>query len=400
MQGERGDAARTGLDGEARASRGGRGKRPFPYGQAADAPAWEDAAEGTHRGWGIAGVGRVRLRGLPQERRLQRVLLEQAEATGRCPRALLEELAAERLLLALGRSRARDRFPLHGARCMGAWFQEMPRLTRGLDLLDLRSAAPAALAGQLRALTEGGRAGSLPLLEWDAARIASREMRARHLHRIAVPARLGSWRADLRISVIQAERPAPPAEVRYLPSALPGGERPLVACCIAEEVVAEKAALMVTYGAGHTRLQDVLDLCIVARRATLDGGILAARLRAVFQGRDADLMLARGDGYWEAAFCPSRVTRAARLRWEALCEEVQPTGSAPGLDQALRMAAGMLMPVLSCLRRGDPFRRAWLPAPGMRWRDRLPPGRRVEPSLLAWEQAAAAGSQAQAVRAC
>ena len=110
-------------------------------------------------------------------------------------------------------------------------------------------------------------------------------------------------------------------------------------------------------------------------------------------------MLARTDSHWEAAFRPSRATRAARLRWEALCDELRPTETVCGLEQALRMAGSLLLPVLHAFRENEDFPGVWSPTTGPSWTGPTPSGRGNPPRQLAWGELFGRGQQREVASA-
>jgi hypothetical protein len=226
----------------------------------------------------------------------------------------LVRTAEEIAISALSVSRQISRFPLHGAWAVAAWLGGLPRPTRGIDLIDQsRGAAEDVIAGLADALESCSGAMTL---DWSAVRVRSKAARRSPLHRISIPAQLGRRGLDLGIDVTAARHPQP--EIEFRPLRLSGGPMAWAASCTAEEIVAEKAALLVTYGADHTRLQDLLDLWLMSGRVRLDAAALAAAMAATFAGRDAARMLERDDGYWEGAFAPGRITCADQIRWDTL----------------------------------------------------------------------------------
>ena len=183
-------------------------------------------------------------------------------------------------------------------------------------------------------------------MDWSAMRIRTRAERRFPLHRVCIPARIGRHRLELRIAVMAARHPSP--EVEFRPLHMDGVSRsPLwVACCTAEEIVAEKIALLVTYGADHTRLRDVMDIWLLLHQVRLDRPALAEAMVGVFQGRDAALMLGRSDGYWERAFDPGRLDDVIRERWNVLVQSISMECCPVSLSDALAaiwMALGPLL---------------------------------------------------------
>jgi len=272
--------------------------------------------------------------------------------------------AEEIAISALSASPQFSRFPLHGAWAVAAWLGGLPRPTRGIDLVDQeRGSAEDVVIGLADAL--GPCPGGLAL-DWSAARVRTKAARRSPLHRISVPSRLGCRVLDLGINVTAA-RHTPP-EIEFRPLCLAAGNRRSmwVACCTAEEIVAEKTALLVTYGSDHTRLQDVLDLWLMSERVRLDGPALVRAMAATFAGRDAARMLGRDDGYWEGAFGLGRITRADRNRWDSLLPGARSPLPMPDLGTVLLDLARFLVPVLRSVRHGTDTPAAWSSETGWR----------------------------------
>ncbi|MBP0495750.1 nucleotidyl transferase AbiEii/AbiGii toxin family protein [Pararoseomonas indoligenes] len=228
----------------------------------------------------------------------------------------------------------------------------MHRPTRGIDLLDLeRRSAEEVVATLHDAL---GSCREELAMDWSAMRIRTRAERRSPLHRVCIPARIGRHRLYLRIAVMAARHPLP--EMEFRPFRVDGAScSPVwVACCTAEEIVAEKLALLVTYGPDHTRVQDILDIWLLLRRIRLDWPALSEAMVGVFQGRDAAQMVIRGDGYCERAFDPERLDVAIMNRWDALVRSASVQDFPVSLPDALIGIWQALGPLLLDLRqRGD-----------------------------------------------
>ncbi|WP_338661251.1 nucleotidyl transferase AbiEii/AbiGii toxin family protein [Pararoseomonas sp. SCSIO 73927] len=308
---------------------------------------------------------------------------------GGCPSATgglpgsddLAHAAAEIAITELGTSPYRARFPLHGAWAVGAWIGELPRPTQGIDLLDRgRGSADEVVEALQSAL------GPCPrglLLDWADVRVRTKAARRSPLHRISIPAWLGRRRLDLRIDVTVARTAVSEIEFRPLRSRSTRSASIWAACCPAEEIVAEKAALLVTYGADHTRLQDVFDLRLLSRRIRFDGSALVDAMAAVFEGRDAARMLGRDDGYWQGAFNPRRVTPADEARWADLSGTAGPDARPRSLAATLGSLARFLVPVLQALRHGADLGTGWEPGTGWVATTARRPGRTWHPDTVA-----------------
>jgi len=129
-------------------------------------------------------------------------------------------------------------------------------------------------------------------------------------------------------------------------------------------VVAEKAALMVTYGPDHSREKDILDLWLISRRFAFNGAAVLRAVQQVFSERDAARMIQRDDGYWEAAFSEARFHGDFARRWADLVEVVRPElrpGSGPA---TLAGVAHFLRPILDAARQETDLVLSWHPSNG------------------------------------
>lgn len=262
----------------------------------------------------------------------------------------LTRTAEELAISALGASPHRARFPLHGAWAVAAWVGGRPRPTQGIDLLDQEHGSLEDVVAALHAGL-GWSCGGLSL-DWSGMRVRTKAKRHSPLHRISIPARLGRRQLDLRVDVTAARVAHSNTEFRLLHRTVADLKPILAACCGVNDLVAEKTALLVTYGADHTRLQDIFDLWLLMTQLRFDGDALINAILGTFAGRDAARMIRRTDGYWQAAFEPSFKGEAALARWAKLLATTRPDTRPPNLGTALRAVAGFLCPLLLATR-GD-----------------------------------------------
>ncbi|WP_419898631.1 nucleotidyl transferase AbiEii/AbiGii toxin family protein [Roseomonas sp. USHLN139] len=269
----------------------------------------------------------------------------------------------ESILEGLALSAPRDAFALRGAWCFQFWFNQMPRQTSGIDLAALVPAAEAATMARRALLRmkspdiDVGEAG---------VRVAGDGWTARTLADVRV--RCGERWAPVRVSIAHDVGDA--RHVEWLRTPFLGAAEHAVPCMTKEWLIAEKAALLVTYGADHTRVQDILDLWAIQRSAHFDAPMLAATIQTVFRGRDAERMLARRDSYWEGALDTRRLCRRELVAWEQLAATAADPPHLPSLADAVRQVSEFLLPMLAQLRAGSlPTGRwshvsGWAPADG------------------------------------
>lgn len=296
---------------------------------------------------------------------LRHARLRNLPATG-----ILERFVSERLIAALGSSPFAGRFPLHGAWCLGVWFGEPTRSTRGVDLVDLQRSPASEVIPALRQAVGDHLPGDLHL-DWTNARVTTHRERRSALHRIILKGHLGRATLPIRVNVTAARTPAPDVEFRYLGRMLSGGGRAPVATCTPDEMVAEKTALLVTYGPDHARPKDLLDLRTLADGLPFDSASLLRTMAAVFDGRDAARMLAR-EGYWEAALDIGRLDSSARARWAAIGRDYGAAWPAFRLEQAMTRVGHFLNPLLAALRQDREIVMSWHPILG--WAEPLTQG--------------------------
>lgn len=275
--------------------------------------------------------------------------------------AELTRTAEELAISALGASPYRVRFPLHGAWAVAMWVGDLPRPTRGIDLLDQEHGSVENVVAALHA--GFGRSHGGLTLDWSGVRVRTKAERRTPLHRISIPARLGRRQLDLRVDVTAARAPST-IEIRLLRSAVAKSAPIWAACCGVDELVAEKTALLATYGANHTRLQDIFDLTLLSEQIRFDRPSLIKAMASNFEGRDAARMLDRNDAYWEGAFDPRRVTDGEEARWAYLLAAAGIPSRFQGLAITLRVLGRFLVPVLQALREASDIRAGWDPATG------------------------------------
>jgi hypothetical protein len=284
--------------------------------------------------------------------------------------------AVIQVLEALARSDLRDSVAVRGAWCFQFWFGQMPRMTRGLDLALVSPSAEAAppVRDILASLKR-------PDIHVDATSL--RDTGGAWTARTMIDLRIrcgGSW-APLRVALAHNVADAQHVESLRAPGVGPHGATLAVSCLTREWMVAEKAALLVTYGPDHTRLKDILDIWFLQRSARFDAAALVDVFGRVFAGRDAARMLLRSDGYWEAALDRRRLARQQLVAWETIAYgAVHPI---PGLPNALDEVASFLFPVFRKLRLRQRFPSSWHASSG--WMRRAAPGWRRDtgqPSLL------------------
>lgn len=266
--------------------------------------------------------------------------------------------AVEHLLSGISEAPAVARFAVRGGWCFALWPGDLHRATADLDLVDLGGTeAPLSLLRAVTAPTTG------VAFDWAAA--AAHRVGAgwtEHL-RVAVRASVRGACVPVRINLASGVRCTGHVERIMMRSRT--GRAPCIVPCVSPEWLAsEKAALLVTYGGEHSRLRDIFDLWELQGRFDFAGAAFADAFRCVAKGRDAERLLLRRDGYWEAAFEPSRVTRPLLSAWEEVTSRRIAGHPAPALQDAFREVGCFLTPVLRCLRDSRVVPAIWRPGRG------------------------------------
>lgn len=263
----------------------------------------------------------------------------------------------ERTLAAIADSPHRNRFALRGAWAFMAWQGDLHRSTDGIDLADLEAQDDPAPAIQA-ALSTGNWAIEV---NWRSATATRRDQGWTTYTRILVDARALGQSVPLRLTVAALRRARDHTERLRPLSVRRGCVLPTMVCLSREWMVAEKLSLLVTYGAGHTRVQDIADLWELQRRFIFDGCALTKAWCASVEGRDADLLLRAGGDGWKAGLSPARLGRPHRLAWERAAGG---RVGAPDLAVALRAVARFAVPLLESVRDATTAPHRWRPGAG------------------------------------
>lgn len=103
--------------------------------------------------------------------------------------------------------------------------------------------------------------------------------------RISLVARIGSARCALQVDVGFGDAVTPEPQTAIYPTLLDDFQAPRLRVYPVYTVIAEKYQAMVMLGQANTRMKDLFDLEVIARRTDLDGALLAAAIAATFSRR-------------------------------------------------------------------------------------------------------------------
>ena len=275
---------------------------------------------------------------------------------------LLDRYVVERFLYRLSASHEVDRFTLKGAALFRAWTEDDLRQTRDVDFLADGSVDPA-----IRAAME--TICAIPCPEdgviFDAETIRIQEIQRGRPEgglRARIQGHLGNIRLALQVDIGFGDIITPAREQEDYPTLL-DLPTPRIWTYPRETLVAEKFEAMVSLGVDNSRVTDLWDIALVARRFAFDGETLQTAVAATFRQRHTSL----GDE-WPEALLPAYYEDTLRTeRWRSLDRQIgmSPDGPAQLADvgEELRRFLG---PVCDSLNANRPFVQIW-PAGGP-WR--------------------------------
>ncbi|WP_171034133.1 nucleotidyl transferase AbiEii/AbiGii toxin family protein [Lichenicoccus roseus] len=270
--------------------------------------------------------------------------------------------AVERTLRQLQDSEHRDDFSVRGAWSFAVWLGDLPRSTRGLDLVHHgRHADPVAILREVFP-----QVGNDALI-WDGLDVS--EVGSAWTRRSRIRLRTPIQDVVVPLVVDIAHHVGAPLYVERLGVVPVSGRRFLVNCMSKEWLFAEKCALLVTYGPDHTRLQDLFDLLEMSRNFQFQGTALCEAFQIVASSRDAERMVRRHDGYWEASLDRRRCSSGSLRRWEAITSTGPGQRSFACLQQAIAGVRDFVWPILDAVRAEQDHPAVW--RPGLGWGSRI-----------------------------
>ena len=274
----------------------------------------------------------------------------------------LMNYGAERFLYRLANSAHRDRFVLKGAMLFAVRLGERYRPTRDLDLLGLGEPSEAAIASAVREITTTNVEDDGLVFDVDGLQVQA--IREDHAHggiRAVMQAHLVEARIHIQIDVGFGDAITPGATLLQFPTLLAGMPAPNVLAYPTETIIAEKVEAMVDLGLSNSRMKDLTDVAMAARRAPFDGAVLVVAIQATFVRRRTQLpsgeMVALSD-----RFVQDDRTHA---NWKAYVRREGLRGF-DSLAQLIAELRAFLVAPLAHARSGQPFTAQW--TPGGPWR--------------------------------
>lgn len=282
-------------------------------------------------------------------------LRDMARARGVPAQWLIDRALVERMLQRLAASEHADALALKGAWLFAPWCGDMHRASSDLDL---HWALPGSnVEPELLEQAFGNRDDGIEL-HWNQAR--RRPLLGSQLPglRMTVPLTFGRQQSHVVIDVGIGHAVSPGLEWHHFPSVL-AEPMPLVQCVPRESMLAEKAAVMVEFGADHTRYRDLLDIYTLGTRFSFETNALVTSMKEVFTRRDAERMLAKRNADWKVAFDERYIRESTRRGWSDMLRLACPTMARPSLRDALNLAGRLLALPLLAIRDGRRFNGVW-----------------------------------------
>lgn len=287
-------------------------------------------------------------------------LLNLAKQRGDDYSLLLNRFGMERLLARVSASPHADRFLLKGALLFALWYDTPHRPTRDADLLGFGSDDEATLIATFRDIAAMDLGDGIVFDLGSVKASAIREDNTYGGTRITLVARIGSARCALQIDVGFGDAVTPGPQTVVYPTLLDDFQAPTLRAYPVYTVVAEKYQAMVMLGQANSRMKDFFDLAVIARRAQLDGAMLAAAIAATFARRMTALPTER----------PLALTRqfsedAAKLRqWQAFLNKNRI--AAASLGETVALLDDLLWPPTQVAAAGSQATATWRPD-ALRW---------------------------------
>jgi hypothetical protein len=178
--------------------------------------------------------------------------------------------------------------------------------------------------------------------------------------KVSFPATLGKARCKVVLDLCGGNPIVPGVVMKEIPSLLPKEFPPLLMPCYPlEMVIAEKLHAMEWFGADNTRVKDFHDIVRLIEANPVDGGGLAAAIRAVWghwgstHRSVSEMAAGRGlsDDYAEAM----------QDRWEDWTSEFRIVGMPTDFAEVVARVREFAGPVLDAVAAGDVFDMDWTP---------------------------------------
>ncbi len=261
--------------------------------------------------------------------------------------AILTQYAVERFLYRLSRSAVAGRFVLKGARLFRAWFGQLHRPTKDLDLLGHGESSPDGVARAVRQVLD------TPVpddgLAFDPDSVMATEIREEQEYggiRVKLVAMLGNARIPMQIDVGFGDAVTPKPKVQAYPTLLEM-DAPKLQMYPPETVVAEKLEAAVVRGMTNSRMKDYYDLLVIFRTCELKDEGLAKAIAATFHRRQTALPVDVPPGLSD----DFGTDNTAQRLWREFLRRLQLDDAPPEFLEVVRSVRESLWPAMQQARR-------------------------------------------------
>ena len=273
---------------------------------------------------------------------------------------VLQRYAVERFLYRLSVSSGVDRFTLKGAALFRVWAGQELRATRDVDLLGTGPEDHGAIRAEMEAIC------SVPCPEdgvsFDPETLRIEDIRDDHRYggvRVWIRGSLGQARLTVQVDIGFGDVITPEREEQDYPTLL-DLPAPRLWTYPRETTVAEKLEAMVSLGPTNSRVKDIWDVVLLARRFEFDGETLRSAIEETFRRRGTPLTGERPEPLRPAYF--EDALRAQR--WQEFQRQVEEGGDGPArIVDAGEELRRFLGPVYDSLLEASAFTMTW-PAGG------------------------------------
>ncbi|MFC0386795.1 nucleotidyl transferase AbiEii/AbiGii toxin family protein [Muricoccus vinaceus] len=253
----------------------------------------------------------------------------------------------------------RDRFAVRGSWSFAVWLGDLPRRTRALDMVDLGGDGdPVATFRE----ATSGRNGSV--LGWERMTITRHGSGQGDIVSLLTTALVLSKATPFRIMLALDPRGSSHVERIRFSREKPDGPLPLVSCMSREWLIAEKVALLVTYGISHSRPRDLYDIWVLTHLYAFRAINLVEAFRTCFAGREAEILITRDDEDWASGIKVHALTPERRDAWASMAADSWIPTPLPSLGAVLVVLEEFLLPLLRYLRGEAKVPYLWRPGVG------------------------------------
>ena len=268
---------------------------------------------------------------------------------------VLMRYGLERLLYRLSQSKHADDFVVKGAMLYLVWKGEPYRPTKDLDLLALKSNAPAEMKKTFQELCRLAVVDDALVFMPESVKATQiQEDNAYHAVRVTLEARLGKARIPMQVDIGFGDAVTPKTKKAEFPKLL-DFPAPQISMYPMETVIAEKFETMVKLGLLNSRTRDYYDLWALSREFEFEGETLCKAIRATFRRRKTALPA-------EAPFAlsPEFAEDDGKLKqWQAFLRKGRLRLQEKDFGKVISAIRDFLMPVVAAAHENRVFDAFW-----------------------------------------